>query len=217
MCVCCICIYHRQSVKSFKICPWTKSWTSWDCDLHPINTTVSYPIRLSWKTCRLDTVCRLKELLANYEGVELSEMLVSMAQSKEAAADMDILMTLVPEVERRYNEDPWLWLRSCKMCDDNWWLNIFDIAQESMAHIGWACSYKPRVYSATSQVSLLHSLNNVWALCQMKITHKPLLKRVAEDDWQARTVRTVTSRSQWHTCIRNSLINPPKEALWGEQ
>jgi len=77
---------------------------------------------------------RLKELLANYEGVELSEMLVSMAQSKEAAADMDILMTLVPEVERRYNE-----------------------------------------------VSLLHSLNNVWALCQMKITHQPLLKRVAED------------------------------------
>ena len=77
---------------------------------------------------------RLKELLANYEGVELSEMLVSMAQSVEAAADMDILMTLVPEVERRYNE-----------------------------------------------VSLLHSLNNVWALCQMKIVHEGLLKRVAED------------------------------------
>eukprot|EP00913_Durusdinium_trenchii_P033463 g31329.t1 len=64
---------------------------------------------------------RLRELLANYEGVELSEMLVSMAQSVDS--DMDILMTLVPEVEKRYNE-----------------------------------------------VSLLHSVNNVWALCQMKIS-----------------------------------------------
>ena len=45
MCVCCICFYHRQSAKSFKICPWTKSWTSWDCDLHPI-TILSYPIEL---------------------------------------------------------------------------------------------------------------------------------------------------------------------------
>lgn len=75
---------------------------------------------------------RLRELLANYEGVELSEMLVSMAQSVDS--DMDILMTLVPEVEKRYNE-----------------------------------------------VSLLHSVNNVWALCQMKIVHEGLLKRVAED------------------------------------
>jgi len=77
---------------------------------------------------------RLRELLSNYEGVELSEMLVSMAQSAEAAADMDILMTLVPEIERRYQD-----------------------------------------------VSLLHSINNVWALTQMKITHESLLKRVAED------------------------------------
>jgi len=77
-------------------------------------------------------VPRLKDLLAKYEGVELSEMLVSMAQSKET--DMDILMTLVPEVERRYNE-----------------------------------------------VSLLHSLNNVWALCQLKIKHPRLLEKVAQD------------------------------------
>ena len=82
--------------------------------MYPI-TILSYPI-LSYPSVLIIagrlvhdlTVCRLKELLANYEGVELSEMLVSMAQSKEAAADMDILMTLVPEVERRYNEDPWL-------------------------------------------------------------------------------------------------------------
>lgn len=77
---------------------------------------------------------KLQELLANYEGVELSEMLVSMAQSADAAADMDILMTLVPEIERRYNE-----------------------------------------------VSLLHCINNVWALTQLKIVHPPLLQRVADD------------------------------------
>jgi len=47
---------------------------------------------------------RLRKLLEDYEALELSEMLVSMAQSPEAAADMDILMTLVPEVERRYSE-----------------------------------------------------------------------------------------------------------------
>mmetsp|Transcript_126375 Transcript_126375/g.328108 ORF Transcript_126375/g.328108 Transcript_126375/m.328108 type:complete len:445 (+) Transcript_126375:37-1371(+) len=77
---------------------------------------------------------RLRELLGNYEGVELSEMLVSMAQSAEAAADMDILMTLVPEIERRYTE-----------------------------------------------VSLVHSINNVWALTQLKMRHERLLQRVAED------------------------------------
>lgn len=49
-----------------------------------------------------EVIPRLRELLANYEGVELSEMLVSMAQSVDS--DMDILMTLVPEVEKRYNE-----------------------------------------------------------------------------------------------------------------
>lgn len=79
-------------------------------------------------------VPRLRELLGNYEGVELSEMLVSMAQSTEAAADMDILMTLVPEIERRYNE-----------------------------------------------VSLVHCINNVWALTQLKMAHQGLLSRVAED------------------------------------
>jgi hypothetical protein len=47
---------------------------------------------------------RLRKLLGDYEALELSEMLVSMAQAPEAAADMDILMTLVPEVERRYTE-----------------------------------------------------------------------------------------------------------------
>jgi len=77
---------------------------------------------------------KLRGLLANYEGVELSEMLVSMAQSAEAATDMDILMTLVPEIERRYEE-----------------------------------------------VSLVHSINNVWALTQLKMVHQGLLKRVADD------------------------------------
>merc|ERR1740117_1232091 len=47
---------------------------------------------------------RLRKLLEDYEALELSEMLVSMAQSPEAANDMDILMTLVPEIERRYAE-----------------------------------------------------------------------------------------------------------------
>lgn len=77
---------------------------------------------------------RLRELLGNYEGVELSEMLVSMAQSAEAAADMDILSTLVPEIERRYGE-----------------------------------------------VALVHSINNVWALTQLRIVHAGLLTRVAQD------------------------------------
>merc|ERR1719277_2950618 len=77
---------------------------------------------------------RLRDLLANYEGVELSEMLMSIAQSAEAAADMDILMTLVPEIERRYSE-----------------------------------------------VSLVHSINNVWALAQLRMRHERLLQRVADD------------------------------------
>ncbi|CAJ1418598.1 unnamed protein product [Effrenium voratum] len=90
-------------------------------------------------------VPKLRELLANYEGVELSEMLVSMAQSVEAAADMDILMTVVPEIERRYSE-----------------------------------------------VSLLHCINNIWALTQMKITHEGLLKRVAEDLSNPQKIKDVT-------------------------
>merc|ERR1719463_5612 len=77
---------------------------------------------------------RLRKLLGEYEALELSEMLVSMAQSPEAAADMDILMTLVPEVERRYHE-----------------------------------------------VSLVHAINNVWALTQLKVVHPRLLDRVALD------------------------------------
>lgn len=77
---------------------------------------------------------RLRELLASYEGVELSEMLVSMAQSADAAADMDILMTLVPEIERRYSE-----------------------------------------------VSLVHAINNVWALTQLRVSHQGMLERVAQD------------------------------------
>jgi len=77
---------------------------------------------------------RLRGLLADYEALELSEMLVSMAQSPEAKADMDILMTLVPEVERRYHE-----------------------------------------------VSLVHAINNVWALTQLKVVHSRLLDRVAAD------------------------------------
>lgn len=77
---------------------------------------------------------RLRDLLKNYEGIELSEMLVSMAQSAEAAADMDILMSLVPEIERRYSE-----------------------------------------------VSLVHCINNLWALTQLKMVHEGMLTRVAED------------------------------------
>lgn len=79
-------------------------------------------------------VPRLRELLGNYEGVELSEMLVSMAQSAEAATDMDVLMALVPEIERRYDE-----------------------------------------------VSLVHAINNVWALTQLRMRHEGLLARVAQD------------------------------------
>jgi hypothetical protein len=79
-------------------------------------------------------VPKLKTLLADYEALELSEMLVSMAQSPEAQADMDILMTLVPEVERRYKE-----------------------------------------------VSLVHAINNVWALTQLKVVHPRLLDLVAAD------------------------------------
>lgn len=66
--------------------------------------------------------------------------------------------------------------------------------------------------TATSQVSLLHSLNNVWALCQMKITHQPLLKRVAEDEWQARHGYFQITMAHTH---QKSLVNPPKKALWG--
>lgn len=77
---------------------------------------------------------RLRELLKDYEAVELTDMLMSIAQSKEAAQDMDILMTLVPEIERRYSE-----------------------------------------------VSLVHAINNVWALTQLKVAHQGLLRRVADD------------------------------------
>lgn len=77
---------------------------------------------------------RLRELLKEYEAVELTDMLMSIAQAKEAAQDMDILMTLVPEIERRYSE-----------------------------------------------VSLVHAINNVWALTQLKVAHQGLLKRVADD------------------------------------
>jgi hypothetical protein len=76
---------------------------------------------------------RLKDLLAKYEGVELSEMLVSMAQSKET--DMDILMTLVPEVERRYNEAAFkgaavqrmcVFSTSESVCLVRWVLDVYD-------------------------------------------------------------------------------------------
>lgn len=77
---------------------------------------------------------RLQKLLAEYEAMELSEMLMSIAQSTEASQDMDVLMILVPEIERRYSE-----------------------------------------------VSLMHSINNVWALTQLKVVHPGLLQRVAQD------------------------------------
>jgi len=77
---------------------------------------------------------QLRSLLQDYEAMELSDMLVSMAQSAEAASDMDILMTLVPEVERRYNE-----------------------------------------------VSLVHAINNIWALTSLKVIHPRLLEAVARD------------------------------------
>ena len=41
-------------------------------------------------------------------------------------------------------------------------------------------------------MSLLHSLNNIWALCQMKITHQGLLKRVAEDLNQPQKIKDLT-------------------------
>jgi len=90
---------------------------------------------------------RLRELLRNYEGLELSEMLFSMAQSAEAASDMDILMTLVPEIERRYEE-----------------------------------------------VSLVHAINNVWALTQLKIVHQGLLSRVATDLSNTTKTRDLTPK-----------------------
>jgi len=77
---------------------------------------------------------RLQNLLKDYEAVELTEMLMSIAQSHEAAQDMDILLVLVPEIERRYNE-----------------------------------------------VSLVHAINNIWALTRLKVVHQPLLTRVAKD------------------------------------
>lgn len=77
---------------------------------------------------------RLRHLLQDYEAIELSEMLVSMAQSNEASQDMDILFTLVPEIERRYGE-----------------------------------------------VSLVHAINNVWALTQLSVVHQGLLDCVAKD------------------------------------
>lgn len=77
---------------------------------------------------------RLVELLRDYEASELSEMLMSMAQSREAHAEVEILGSLLPEIERRYTE-----------------------------------------------VSLAQSINNVWALAQLKVVHTPLLQRVAQD------------------------------------
>jgi len=97
---------------------------------------------------------RLRDLLKDYEAVELTEMLMSMAQSYEAEQDMDILMTLVPEIERRYNE-----------------------------------------------VSLVHAINNVWALAQLKVAHQGLLARVADDLSNARKTKDLTptymSRIVW--------------------
>jgi hypothetical protein len=97
---------------------------------------------------------RLRKLLANYEALELCDMLVSMAQSPEAAADMDILMTLVPEVERRYDE-----------------------------------------------VSLVSSINNLWALTQLKVVHERLLDRVAADLSNPKKSQDLTpaymARSTW--------------------
>lgn len=61
-------------------------------------------------------VPRLREQLRSYEGLERSEMLVSLAPSTEAASDMDILMTQVPEIERRYVEV------SLVRCIDNVWV-----------------------------------------------------------------------------------------------
>lgn len=77
---------------------------------------------------------KLKELLLEYEAMELSEMLMSIAQSREAAQDMGILMVLVPEIEKRYSE-----------------------------------------------VSLVHAINNVWALTQLQVIHEGLLDRLAQD------------------------------------
>jgi len=88
---------------------------------------------------------RLRELLADYEATELTDMLVSMAMAQEAAGDMDILMTLVPEVERRYAE-----------------------------------------------VSLVHAINNLWALTQLKVVHQSLLARVAADLNDAQKTRDLT-------------------------
>lgn len=97
---------------------------------------------------------QLRTLLQDYEAMELSDMLVSMAQSAEAASDMDILMTLVPEVERRYNE-----------------------------------------------VSLVHSINNVWALTTLKVIHPRLLEAVARDLAESKKSQDLTpafmSRIVW--------------------
>merc|ERR1719487_2137555 len=49
-------------------------------------------------------VPRLQELLKDYDAQELSEMLVSIAQAGDEAKDMDILICLVPEIEKRYAE-----------------------------------------------------------------------------------------------------------------
>merc|ERR1719469_1424021 len=57
-----------------------------------------------------------------------------MAQADEGQADMDILMTLVPEIEKRYTE-----------------------------------------------VSLVHAVNNVWALTQLRMRHEGMLTLVAND------------------------------------
>mmetsp|Transcript_47267 Transcript_47267/g.86797 ORF Transcript_47267/g.86797 Transcript_47267/m.86797 type:complete len:471 (+) Transcript_47267:54-1466(+) len=88
---------------------------------------------------------RLKELLKDYEAVELHDMLVSMGQAIDAQQDMDILGLVVPEIERRFSE-----------------------------------------------LSLLHSINVVWALTQLKVIHPPLLTRVAHDISNEKKIKDVT-------------------------
>lgn len=82
----------------------------------------------------LKVMPKIRELLQEYEAMELSEMLMSIAQSREASRDMDILMVLVPEIEKRYSE-----------------------------------------------LSLVHAINNVWALTQLQVVHERFLDRLAQD------------------------------------
>jgi len=97
---------------------------------------------------------RLRELLKDYEAIELSEMLMSVAQSPEAAQDMDVLMVIVPEIERRYSE-----------------------------------------------VSLVHAINNVWALVRLGVFHEGLMGLVANDLRNSRQSKDITpaymSRIAW--------------------